>query len=51
VNGPRPARLSRPGEEAHASGRGEEIGPAVIALLVLYGLAILGANVALVAGL
>ncbi|WP_405228199.1 hypothetical protein [Lentisalinibacter sediminis] len=41
---------SRPGRERTARSRGEELEPAVIALLVFYGLAILCANVALVAG-
>lgn len=48
---PRHPKQSRPGRERTAGGRGEEMEPAVIALLVLYGLAILCANAALMAGL
>jgi hypothetical protein len=51
VDTPRPARDPRPGRRQSAGSRGEELEPAVIALLVFYGLAILCANVALVAGL
>lgn len=51
MDGPRRTRHSRPGREQTVSGRGEELEPAVIALLVFYGLAILCANVALMAGL
>ncbi|HZX21966.1 MAG TPA: hypothetical protein VFF18_00400 [Woeseiaceae bacterium] len=48
---PRHPKPSRPGGRRCAGGRGEELEPAVITLLVFYGLAILCANVALVAGL
>lgn len=48
---PRQPQQSRPCREHIARGRGEDLEPAVIALLVFYGLAILCANVALVAGL
>lgn len=41
----------RPRRERTSHGGGEELEPAVIALLVFYGLAILCANIALVAGL
>lgn len=51
MNTSRRPKPSRPGREHTAGGRGEELEPAVIALLVFYGLAILCANVALVAGL
>ena len=50
VDASRHPKRSRPGREHTAGGRGEELEPAVIALLVFYGLAILCANVALVAG-
>ena len=51
VDTPGDPKQSRPGREYTARGRGEDLEPAVIALLVCYGLAILYANVALVAGL
>ena len=51
VHTPRQPKQSRPGREFTARGRGADLEPAVIALLVFYGLAILCANVALVAGL
>jgi hypothetical protein len=51
VNALRHPKGSRPGRQRSAGARGEELEPAVIALLVFYGLAILCANVALVAGL
>ena len=44
-------KQSRSGREHTARGRDEDLEPAVLALLVFYGLAILCANVALVAGL
>lgn len=47
----RPPKRSRPGRRHTAGGRNEEMEPAVLALLVFYGLAILCANLALVAGL
>jgi len=51
VDRSRHPKQSRPGRERTAGGRGEELEPAVITLLVFYGLAILCANVALLAGL
>jgi len=47
----RPPKRSRPGRRHTAGGRNDEMEPAVLALLVFYGLAILCANLALVAGL